>query len=442
MRRFRAAAVTAATLLATSVLGSSVATAASQATSDDVHFLAPARDQVLTDRVTLDVEVRLTGVKKVDLRLTQDGQAMASGTAFVSVPCFEGCDGDGPTRWGNRTYDPSMGAPFSPNGQCNGRWMLQPRIDGGAWLDPVPFLVSVMPKTPSNVKIVVDANGDANVSWTADRSPDVSWHRVERSTGGGPFTELATLDGSASSFVDANVPYGDHVYRIVAARPDGRVNGSPAAPCADKGADLVATSRNVTLKHSRDGSTTEGTGEEPRSGSGSSSSGSSGSGEGTAGSQQPGSGSSGQAQPSEEPRSPEEQAAEQEGQPSGQASEQPRPRRSARPVPPPPSAQRRTNTTVEAPALGGSNGEDDGYYYGEGMEFSEEIDYGDAPVIEGQQFVGFDEDGEPMYEAIRQPGEVVAFGVVTVDGGKIRMLASGLLMVALALHGRRWLNAN
>ncbi len=444
MRRSRSTATTVVTVLASLLLGGGSAFA--QATNDDVRLVSPAAGDTLKARVTLEVAVDVGPVKRVDLRLTQDGQAIASGSAPTTLPCVEGCEEGGATIWGGRTYDPTLGAPFSPTPQCNGQWMLQPRIDGGAWLQGSPFTLSAPPKAPANVKITV-SDDVATITWTPDRSPDVVFHRVERSTGGGPFVVLAEFAGVADRYEDKSLTKGEHIYRVVAARPDGMTNGRPAVPCTDQGAELVASSKNTRLSHTDEGSVTQGP-EESGSGSGTSGSGSGSgtSGSGTSGSGQSGSGTSGSGSSGsgttptgngEASPSPEEQGAS-----SPTTTSSPRPTRSPRPVAPPPSATRRTNTNVTAPALGNRE-EDDGPYYGEGEDFTTEIDYGDAEGIPGEQIVvGYDEAGEPIYETVRVPGEIVAFGVVTLDSQKIRMLAMGLILVALALHGRRWLNAS
>lgn len=429
------------------VLGISAFPASGQ--SSDVRMTSPQDGSVITDQVTLTLRVDVHPVDEVNLRLSLDGTSVASNTATIPIPCVENCDTGPSTTWGNRTFDPASGAPFAA-GLCNGDWTIQGRLDKGQWRNLAEVTLSAPPSAPRNVK-VKDDGGTAIVSWTSSKSVDVVGYRVERNSGQ-RWVVVGEVDENTTAVDDATVSAGTHDYRVVALRPDGMVRGESAPACEDTEADLETASAPVTFSWDtatddgdpdtgNDGGTNDGSGNGTGNGSGNQN----GSGNGT-GNDDTGNGGFDDGQGgTNDPNDPDGQGGTND--PDGSVDDDDdedtgttRPRNRPRSVAPPPSASRQTDNRVDAPTLNRSGGEDDGFYYGEGDEFAGEIDYGDTEGIPGERIiVGYSESGEPIYETI--PGGIVEDEIRLLDASKLRAIAFGLLLVVLALHGRRWMNA-
>ncbi|MFT5222290.1 MAG: hypothetical protein ACI867_000589 [Glaciecola sp.] len=434
-RRF-ASSLVAATLV---VAGFGLAFPVAAVADGDVTMLTPADGETITGRVSMVIEIKTHPVDEVTFRLSQDDQSQAPGTGTIPVPCIQNCQ-DGPTtRWGDRTFDPVNGAPFTSAGICNGTWTLQARLDKGEWISASAITVSAPPAVPTDVSVLRENSG-AVIRWTASRSPDVVGYQVERATSDSAWSTVAEVGASDTIARDNTVVEGTHRYRVTALRPDGFVNGKPAVPCADQGRDLKASSKETPFTYGSSAASNDPRDEpsgSPSSESGGTSSGSddtSSDAGSTAASGDPS--ASGSSSGGDDSSTTSDASEPESGEPTANES-----RRPARAVAPAPAPRRQTDGSLTTPELGAGEVREDVYYYGQDDDFTGEINYGDTEVVAGgeQELIGYDEDGEPIYRTV--PGGTQAVFLNVLDAAKMRTLALGLLLVALAAHGRRWVHA-
>lgn len=409
--------------------------------AEQATLLSPAHGDVVTGRVNLKVRVDTNPVEEVTLRLSRDRASQASSTASIPLPCVEDCEGNSSTIWGNRTFDPTSGAPFSAVGVCNGTWTIQGRLDKGQWLNLGDVVFSA-PPLPATSVAATQGNGFGEVTWKRSKTPDVRGYRVERMASGTGWNTIAEVGASEDGIRDTAVSDGTYRYRVVALRPDGIVNGNPVAPCTDTGLDYEATSSEATMKYqaaptpSPTPTTAPSPGSSPSDGPSSNpssnpSSSPSGGGQGGTTGQPTGSPS----EPSDNGSDPATTDDTANG-PNGTATS--RPSRS-RTVGAPPAAHRQTDTRVTLPGLVPGAEPPPETYYGEDGGVGE-LDYAGADAIPGQEIIGYDADGQPIYRLV--PGAMQNSSLTSLDGGKMRAIAMGLLLVVLALHSRRWIQAS
>jgi hypothetical protein len=443
VRRRFASSLVASTLV---VAGFGLAFPVAAVAEDDVTMITPADGETITGRVSMIIEIKTYPVDDVTFRLSQDDDSQAPGTGTIPVPCIQNCEDGTTTRWGDRTFDPVSGAPFTSAGICNGTWTLQAQLDKGEWISASAVTLSAPPAVPTDVT-VLDENNGAVIRWASSRSPDVVGYQIERASGDSDWSTVAEVGARDTIARDNTVFAGTRSYRVTALRPDGFVSGKPAAPCADQDRDLKSSSNEIPFTYDSSAGSNDPRGEptgspssEPDNGTSSGSDGRpSGSGETS-----PDSGSS---SASGDP-SASESASDDDGSTTSDASEpdsgEPtanESRRPARPVAPAPAPRRQTDGSLTTPELGAGEVQEDVYYYGQDDDFTGEINYGDTEVVAGgeQEFLGYDEAGEPIYRTV--PGGTQAVFLNVLDAAKMRTLAFGLLLVALAAHGRRWVHA-
>lgn len=402
-----ALAVAAVTVLTTAApaLAATTAQVTSPGTSAVVDRPTPVRVQVRREIID-------TPPSTVSVRLSRDGSTTAPGTEPAPLDCVDGCRTLEST-WGGVDLQPT-GAPFVTAGPvCNGQWTLQPRVDGGEFTAGTPVVLSA-PGSPVAGFDARGAAGAADLSWSRAPEPDVAGYRVERREGRGTWESVTTLGPSATRYRD-EVAAGEYTYRVVTLRPDGVRHGQAAAPCVDRDADLetVSASRSasVTPAPSPTATTTADAGTDGgATAGGTTSDGTSADGAGTAG-----------------------DGDDQTGEPQDAPS-------AGRRVAAPPPAQRSSSSDAAPPRLEvEQRGSDGPAYYGEDQEFSEEIDYGDAPRVAGAQAPT--STGEPSatddeYAA----GAVDIASAQSLELGRIlKPVAVGLLLTTVGLHLRRWM---
>lgn len=205
--------------------------------------VAPGRDAVVQSPVALEVEVTREVLDappgRVQVRLSADGSGAAAGSRPVDLRCLSGCDTT-TAVWGGRSYDPATAAPFGGGPGCNGRWYLQVALDDGRFASGTPVVASAPASPPRDVRVAIEGR-DAAVTWGRAPEPDVAGYRVERRDSGS-WSPVGEVGADATRFVDGDVAEGTYEWRVVTLRPDGRVAGGPAAPCADGEPDLETTS--------------------------------------------------------------------------------------------------------------------------------------------------------------------------------------------------------
>lgn len=382
----------------------------------------------------------------VQLRLADvSGAQVWGGTRTVSATCQAGDCGEDST-WTAGTFDPASLAPFGSTSSCNGAYAVQVRVDDGAWAGHA-IRIARAPGAPSGVA-VTPGTGEAEIIWDGASDPDVVGYRVERRAAGGSWTSVGQAAPSARAFTDDDVAAGDVEYRVVTLKGDGLVNGAPAQPCTDPDADLATPSAAVptTVRSSSSASGDDPTEPSPSpsssdgDGSGDGASGGDGSGDG--GGDGSGDGSGDGAGGGSVDGDGTNGGSDGDGDQTGVAGEQTegssagdRPSAGSR-VAPPTALGTTTgpNVDVSEPASPDSPqvAEDRETFYGEGMEFSEELDFSELGEVDAL--------GDTTVERrIRVPG-----GLQSVLGEELDLerllvpLAAGLILLAFALHLRRW----
>jgi len=374
----------------------------------------------------------------VDARLSADGGSTFPGSDAVALERDKACSsGSEYSEWGGASVDPTAPTAFfgaDPAPMCNGRWRVQARADGGSWGTGVSFTVSLAPAAPAGVTVTVRGD-DVEVSWTANREPDLTGYRLERRrAGSSSWSEVVTLTGTATS--DTDVSAGDWEYRVVALRGDGI--GSP--PCEDATPDLDAESAvhtasvgdpDPSTSPSPDPSASPGTDGGDSGDGGDTSDGetdgtSSGDDGGTAG--DGGSSDGGTDGGSDGDGSDGTSSTAGDGSTTTGGS-------SRRVGAPPPAT--RSGPDLDAPALPGivDPGQQE-RYYGEDDEYSDALDFGTVEEVEAS------ETRSRSTTSLRTrvvPQAVQEFVSRYVDPDRVlKPIAAGLVLVAFALHLRLW----
>lgn len=332
----------------------------------------------------------------------------------VSLTCIGGCrSGQGSeSTWGDPDTDvlqPS-GAPFPVT--CNGKYGIRARVNGSYRGSAVEVYIQ-QPPVPATGVTAVGEVGNVNVSWNAVSGQGVFGITVSRKANGATsFTPLLStpLPTSATSFVDTTVKAEDLpvAYAVTVFRHDGKVNGAWAQACDDTSTTLQQSFTSGTFSIA----TADGQVVAPSPS--------------PTGSPTPSEGPSGNptTQPTTPtgPRQPPDRglAGGDQGSDDEEPPDQPTIDLPDRPAPPPPSAPR---------------------YYGDNLGFDELLDFGDQPPITAPTTPG----GDDM--AFDSGDEGIAVDVETASDGGIdteallEPFALGLLLLSLAMHVRRWMNA-
>lgn len=375
---------------------------------------------------------------QVQVRLaTPSGAEILPGTSPVTMSCESNCHSS--STWTAPAFDPATLAPFDSGPSCNGGYTIQVRVDGGAWSGH-GIRVARAPGAPTDVTVTADI-GEATVSWGPASDPDVVGYRVQRRPSGGSWTTVADQPASARSLHDPDVDAGDVDYRVATLKGDGRVDGAPAAPCQDTSPDLSTASVPVSTTVREPAAAPSGpsrpaptsTSEPDDEGSGSGSGDGDGSGDGSDDGPGDGSGDgTGQVAGSGDGNG----ETESEGGDAAAASRRPGTR-----VAPPAAvdAGARPDVTVDdVPGADSPQVADEDRretYYGDDQEFSEELDFDGLGGVEATGPTTVTET-----RVVRVPGALQSILGEELDLGRLATpIAAGLIMVALALHLRRWM---
>lgn len=416
---------------------------------------SPSSGAVLTAGTPLQVEVsgRAGGPldpsnHTVQVRLaTLSGAEPLPGTSPVDLSCSANCNDT--STWTGPTFDPATLAPFAQTTSCNGGYVVQVRVDGGAWSGH-GVRISRPASAPKNVA-VTPQDGTAKVTWTAAGEPDVAAYRVQRRPAGGSWGTVTETAATATSVVDTTVAPGDVEYRVASLRGDGVVGGRSVAPCADDEPDLVRASAPVSTTiaappsedpddepaaPSRPTPTTDTTGGGSGDGAGGTGDGTSGTGDGTGDGSVTDDGA-------EEPGGDDVA----DGEVGGVATEAGTgtSRRSGSRIAPPstvgvldvPEVGEGIPAADEPQVAGDPQGSREESYYGEDLPFSDELDFGALGEVNP-----LPEGASPTAErTVRVPGALQSILGRELDLQRILgPIGAGLIMLAIGLHLRRWLH--
>lgn len=380
-----------------------------------VTFESPQPDQLVDTPIvlTLRAERRIIDPhpSEVTLRLSVDGRSPHEASEAVALDCVENCSGDASSttsRWSGPELRPATLAPFGDVPICNGRWWLVASATPGETFRSDPsqgsFLVSRPSAGAGDLAVTVESKA-VELTWGPAPETDVVGYLVERrADGADTWQRLASLEAAARSFRD-EPGAGRYEYRLAVVRPDGRVDGEPAAACSDEQADLVTWSAPWSVALTTTGGSASPAGspgtdpDEP--GDGSAAEGSTSDGGSTEGGDGEGS----------------------EGGGRG-AVTSPRDR----------IAASRSSGGIEAPSVGDGRAADRReHYFGEDGPFSDRLDYAGVEALAGE---------EDPYAMESVPGGVIEIFDRELDLEHVlRPVATGMVLVAFGLHLRRWVRA-
>lgn len=425
-------------------------TAAPALAAVTANMRSPGSGATVTGPVELRVAVTRSNplldpeVERVAVRLGAAPGTSAPGSSAAELDCLQGCAPEPGAEeetsvWGGVRFDPASPGAFFSGGTgpvCNGRWYVQPGVNGSFENYPsVEFGVAAAPTPVGSLASSGDLEG-ITVTWSGPPEQDVAGYVVQRRPEGqSSWTSLRVLEPGTTSYRDAGLDPGGYDHRVVTLRHDGRTPGGEwVAPCQDSetapGSALVASSPATTAtvpappppSPSPSPSPTGGASGEPApspsptgDGGGGGESGEDSGGEGTGGTggESPGptsggaggggGGGGGQVAPPPPPQRSQQRQAE--------------PPLPAQPRPPPPRQR----------------------YFGEDDPFSEQLDYGDTrpPEVAAPSPAPTRTEGAGTE---RGPEAVRSFVVRNLNQERVlEPLAGGLVLIGLALHLARWL---
>lgn len=416
MRRPLLVLAAATTAIVTVVLPASAAT---------LTWLSPGAGAVVSDPVEIAVRVqREVGeeVAGVTVRLSRDGETTAPGTRTRDLRCAQsdGCNrlGEREDRWGLVQLGPD-GGELATGPVCNGRYVLQAQPSGSPGWSGAP-LVLTDPTVGAATGLIVDGEPRAaHLAWNpADSAGDVRQRVERRPEGASAWEPVAQLSATATSWSDQAVTAGTWEYRIVTTRGDGFVSGRPVVACADTEPDHTAASTGRSAVVAPGPTPTRSPAPDE-----------------TAASGEPG-GDADPSDPSGSEGTPADgtgAATATDGGAGGEDGASPRTSGPRTRVAAPPPA-RRGSTEVQAPAIARSDGGGD-RYFGEGEAFTDELDYGDAPGVAASPT-----ETSAMGRWI--PGGSETITRLRLDERHVVLpIATGLLLLALGLHMRRWMRS-
>lgn len=408
-----------------------LATMVLPAAAAGVTWLSPGAGAVVSGDVDLAVRIdRQFGetVDGVTARLSVDGSSTAPGTRTRDLRCAEaeGCNTvrQSQDRWGLVQLGPD-GGELAAGPVCNGQYVLQVRPSTNQDWAGIPVVLTDRTVPTVSGLTVNGRSGATFLSWTPPRTAgDVDLRIERRPEGSSSWDVLAVLPGSASSYADQGLAAGTYDYRVTSTRGDGFVSGRPVAACADDEPDHVMSSPSHQAVVAPGPTPTSSPSTDPSGTSDGTAAGVDGDAEdGSHPSTTPDDG------PTDGTTSDEEAQAGQaddDGAVAGSGSNR------SRIAPPPPA--RRSNAEVRAPEIArpGPAGES---YYGEGDAFSEELEYGaEGPVALET------EESSTLGRFV--PGGVRTLTEIELDRRQVVLpIAVGLLLLACAMHVRRWMGS-
>jgi hypothetical protein len=184
-------------------------------------------DGVVSGPTSLDVRIHrepFEAISAIDVTLRRGAAPLQGSRAHPLCEGLRDCPNGQREADYRIPFDPRDGSPFLTNGGrvlANGAYELVVAIQVGRETQQraLPVTISVPPAAPGDVRARASGQ-DVTVQWRAGAEPDLAGFRVERSSGNG-WTRAGEVDGAATSYVDRPGP-GDHRYRVVVIRPDGR----------------------------------------------------------------------------------------------------------------------------------------------------------------------------------------------------------------------------
>jgi hypothetical protein len=163
-------------------------------------------------------------VSEVHATLTRDGEALGM---RVQLECVDGCEPTDRTLLfalpDGEEFDPATGEPFGDEGPlANGAYVLKvDLLKNSNFQSDQTFehelVLSVKPTAPKDLTAEVDGD-EVELTWTPSPEADVEGYRVERHDG----DDWETVTTTAQSTAVDEPGEGEHRYRVVAERPDGR----------------------------------------------------------------------------------------------------------------------------------------------------------------------------------------------------------------------------
>jgi hypothetical protein len=196
-------------------------------------------DGVVTGPTSLDLRIHrepFEAISRIDVTLHRGGAPVDGSRARELCEGLRDCPNGSREADYRIPFDPRDGSPFLADGGrtlANGAYEVVVGIQVGQEVQqrPLPVTLSVPPAAPT--ELTAGASGpEVSIQWTRGSEPDLSGHRIERSSGNG-WTSAGEIGGTANAFVDEPGP-GTHRYRVVVIRPNGR------------GGSYEVTSREVT----------------------------------------------------------------------------------------------------------------------------------------------------------------------------------------------------
>jgi hypothetical protein len=199
---------------------------AAPATAAQSTLVTP--DGAITKATPIEIEMErdfgAERISEVHATLTRDGEALGM---RLQLECVGGCDPtDQVVRFAlpnGEMFDPATGEPFGAEGPlANGTYVLEVELlKNSRFQSDEEFqhelVLSVRPTAPKDVAAEVDGD-EVALTWTPSPEPDVENYRIERHDGDDWQTVTTTTEPTA---VD-EPGEGEHRYRVVAERPDGR----------------------------------------------------------------------------------------------------------------------------------------------------------------------------------------------------------------------------
>lgn len=228
------------------------------ATAAQSTLISPEGD--VTEATPLEVQLeRDFGAERfseVHASLNREGERLGD---RIQLECAEGCD---PTDEivlfvppGAEKLDPTTGGPFGAEAPlANGTYVLQVELlkNSNFQSDETfehEIVLAVRPTAPGDLAAEVDGS-KVELRWVRSPEPDVEDYRVERHDGDD--WEVVTTTSGAVVVDDPGA--GEHRYRVVAERPDGR------------GGTLERASEEVTAEVEDDATDEDREGEESEDG--------------------------------------------------------------------------------------------------------------------------------------------------------------------------------
>lgn len=402
-----------------------------------VTWLSPGAGAVVSGAVDIAVRVdREFGetVVGVTARLSVDGSSTAPGTRTRDLRCAEtdGCNTvqQSQDRWGLVQLAPD-GGELAAGPVCNGQFVLQVRPSTNEGWAGIPVVLTDRSVPAVSGLTVNGRSGAAFLSWTPPPTAGDVHLRIERRPEGtSSWDVLAVLPGSASSYADQGLAAGTYDYRVTSTRGDGFVGGRPTAACTDDEPDNVVSSpsRQAVVAPAPTSTSSPGSSDPSEQPDGTAA----GVDDSSADGSQP---SGTQADGPTDGEGMDEQVQAGESGDSGNvdgAVARSGSNRSRIAAPPP---ARRSSAEVRAPEIArpGPAGQS---YYGEDDAFSEELEYG----AEGSLAAPETEDPTSLGRLV--PGGVRSLTEIELDRRQVLLpVAVGLLLLACAMHVRRWMGS-